>query len=528
MRFCKRGFLVLVALMMVVAGCSQGAKTRPNTNAESKHGGSATTESTIHDSQYGFNFTVPTGWTVTESPEKGDGLLHTLTLTRSAQGMPSVTVSVASTFDAALPKSKILHDDKSNLKLTGQQVLLNHYTLRNSSGKQWDEFALIMQHHGYTYTIAWRGKPGVAVQSRPKVLDSVVRSWSWNKPQASVAANVHFDSIHMVDTQHGWAWKYGRHSAHLWYTADGGRNWQDVTPPLLKQSNWGRDFRGTKEAWLIASHDKKQLVLWHTTDGGQHWSKQDVHSPIGYIDFPGVQFIDGRHGWLNLSQVGMTASPGAIMRTSDGGSHWTTVAATYGNQGTHIKADGQLTFLTPERGWLSAGSGSTIPSRLYQTTDGGSHWEQVKLRQPSGYTSYSTSAPVFVDKNDGYVVETMSTREHGITATTIYWTRDGGQTWEAPQVFHNTDSYWFISRQIGWRVSRSSSGQKLAFTTDGGKTWQLVTDKEIKMVLANHTLDQLQFVNATHGWLIASNRDGVVWLKTTDGSKNWNLVDVKQ
>jgi hypothetical protein len=125
-----------------------------------------------------------------------------------------------------------------------------------------------------------------------------------------------------------------------------------------------------------------------TTDDGVHWRTQHRASHAGY---GAIDAIDSRHAWV----IGRAA----ILRTRDGGRHWTAMAQP-------CPAINSLHFVDPNHGYAVAGN------QLVRTRDGGRHWHQVAA--PS-----QAQSVCFTDRARGWL------GAHG----QIYRTRNGGTSW---------------------------------------------------------------------------------------------------
>ncbi|MCK4546217.1 MAG: hypothetical protein KAW17_02135 [Candidatus Eisenbacteria sp.] len=137
-------------------------------------------------------------------------------------------------------------------------------------------------------------------------------------------------------------------------TSDGARNW------TLRLEGVGHikdlHFVDHNVGWAVGSEG----TVLRTLDGGAHWEQIDVHP---YRDFSGVYFLDRRRGWV----VGHHET---ILYTADGGSTWV-----WQREGSEF-AVRAVVFLDNLRGWAVASSYSGERGLLLRTLDGGEHWTQ--------------------------------------------------------------------------------------------------------------------------------------------------------
>jgi hypothetical protein len=154
----------------------------------------------------------------------------------------------------------------------------------------------------------------------------------------------------------------------------------------------------TVGSWYNTSHFLPS-PLYETTDGGILWKEVIDSVDVGdYLDF-----VNPMDGW----DVG--ATPG-ILRTTDGGQHWTVLAQPDGKQGS--RSLGNITqvvsFSSPESGWALVSSGV-----MYSTNNGGSTWTRIPNvpRLPEQLCMASPTS--------GYVMNTKG----------IYVTSNSGSSW---------------------------------------------------------------------------------------------------
>lgn len=145
----------------------------------------------------------------------------------------------------------------------------------------------------------------------------------------------------------------------------------------------GIEFSSTVTGWAVGG----DRVL-RTSDGGGHWSVAYSHSGARLFQ---VDAYNDRDVWV-LGDTG-------VVRTTDGGRTWHTLPA-------RCPAISSVDFFSPRRGVAVAGK------TLWRTTDGGAHWRQA----PS---PHSLQSVCFADRSHGWA------GAHG----QIYRTADGGAHW---------------------------------------------------------------------------------------------------
>src|ERR1700682_1382852 len=199
--------------------------------------------------------------------------------------------------------------------------------------------------------------------------------------------------IYMVDANVGWQGTSR--------TTDGGKTWQDVSPPgqsgQVKGGNTVCATDGT-HAWVTygtgsVTYQPDHVVVMSTRDGGQSWQQGGVIAVPFATDWRlnfsvELSFFDDQDGWL-LMEYSSTPMLRLLYATSDGGAHWAVVSRVaglgLGNIGLGCSENGMM-FVSLQRGWLtwncSIGYGDQPPQSgpvIAGTNDGGLSWAPVSL-----------------------------------------------------------------------------------------------------------------------------------------------------
>lgn len=152
----------------------------------------------------------------------------------------------------------------------------------------------------------------------------------------------------------------GSDSGGLWYSTDGGINWNqpEQNLPDSTQANAIAFNPRNADVAYAATADG----IYQTIDGGQSW-QQDQRGITGGITFQSIA-VDPRNG----AQVIAGATDGSIYRSTDGGTSWGYMAAV-DNQ---VNA---LLFDPARSGAVVAGVDNGSP--LYVSGDNGADWQHV-------------------------------------------------------------------------------------------------------------------------------------------------------
>ena len=253
------------------------------------------------------------------------------------------------------------------------------------------------------------------------------------------------------------AWASGTHGTYL-RTTDGGRTW---TPAQVPDAS-ALDFRAVvafsaDEAFLMSAGPAEQSRIFHTSDGGQHWQLQFTNTnPKGFFD--SMVFWDSKHGVVLGDPVPDESGKlkFEVLLTDDGHT-WRAVPPA------------QLPPALEGEGAFAASNSciAILPN----------DWWQVDVS--ASRDKPSTDAPRQLDSNLWFAT--------GGRAARVFHSPDGGKTWEVfdTPITHGPESAGIFS--IAFRNSVDGviaggdykqpdrDGPNLAFTHDGGKTWELST-----------------------------------------------------
>jgi photosystem II stability/assembly factor-like uncharacterized protein len=171
--------------------------------------------------------------------------------------------------------------------------------------------------------------------------------------------------------------------------------------------------------------------LLRTTDGGLHWSDVTPPTPPG-PSLPPVDLFpsSAAEAWSVRSLVagGPGASQSAVSHTRDGGRTWHTITLP-------VFAVAQITFADAEHGWMLADLDTADGEQgvdIFRTTDGGTTWAQVaRAADRTGALPVQgrKTGLTFHDATTGWATGAGAV---GVAASGTPWcfrTQDGGATW---------------------------------------------------------------------------------------------------
>ncbi|MGD0610394.1 MAG: YCF48-related protein [Anaerolineales bacterium] len=346
-----------------------------------------------------------------------------------------------------------------------------------------------------------------------------------------------------ADQEHGWL----ALGANILMTADGGKTWQlqATTDSRVEHIR----FESAQAGWILTDNGFQV-----TQDGGSNWQKSDfqpteTHATMpapattvlapdqlesfafcpSEVPFAGVfTSIDTQTGWAFCTSRPDTHFDNIqLFQTRDGGQHWQLLTdhAPYGRYGAS-----NLFFLDSQHGWLAVNNEGD--SGLFATTDGGRTWQPVVLDQNAIGAPENARSVDFLSPQVGFVVLSNSAFNQG--RDVLLGTRDGGGSWQevfdapAPAPWPDGPFQIFADGHgIGFEQVGGAAGLVDAplVTTDWGKSWTL-SGSLIRVPGCGNVYEEitsLSFPDPEHGWasLSCGSDPSTTILETTNGGQTW-------
>jgi len=323
--------------------------------------------------------------------------------------------------------------------------------------------------------------------------------------------------LHMFSDLRGWAITPGG----VLRTSDGTKTWQPLLVPLVNLSSGANSlFLDADTAYVLSTQPDGSGLLSITRDAGKTWQQRPA------------PFADGR-----MTAVGETVY---VLQTlgAGAGSRPVAIQVIYNNGEsffqpfTHTpgepEAEGSLpmsgdktgmSFITPERGWISGSRPVDNEIYLFRTDDSGVTWRAQAILPPPDLGGFMAASqpPVFFasDPLNGVLPVDFYTQNSSEVQRAFYLTQDAGETWTpAAPLFPAVSAFAFINAQTGWLVSAN----QLIFTADGGLSWSRLPVS----FPPNETVITMNFISATTGWLVTQSENSVTNLyQTSDGGYSW-------
>ncbi len=294
-------------------------------------------------------------------------------------------------------------------------------------------------------------------------------SGTWTELNPKVP-RVDYVGIHFVNKDTGWA--VGAQGAII-YSTDGGEEWIASNSPI---ANTLLNVQSFNSQIIIAGGFNRTII--RSTDSGLSWQ---------LIQTGGVGNL-----WeteiINDSTAFICGTNSTLLKTTNYGVSWQPI-----NTGINLNY-WAIDFIDQQTGFIACDSG-----KILKTIDGGNTWNLIN----TGFNKHL------------YRIEALNEMHIVAGGQVILYTSDGGNSWT--NTFNGpVDAMAFINENIGFASAYASTGY-MKKTTNGGKTWQVISAPDIGAYC-------LTFINDSIGYNAGLN---LVIKKTTDGGNKWKQKIIK-
>ena len=218
--------------------------------------------------------------------------------------------------------------------------------------------------------------------------------------------------------------------------------------------------------------------VMRTVDGGRSW--KSLATVAGSI-FSRIHFLDGMNGFI--------AADARLLRTTDGGAHWSVAV----DDGGIVGARCGVAFISPSVGFFAG-------RRIYRTDDGGASFHAV--------SDVGGEAITFVGQSAGYFI---AQRVGGDPKLMIFRSGDGGRSWS--RIFEKASDE--LAFGIDFSTERRgiyTSTAGVFRTVDGGETWVKVEE-----IATGGDRAEVTFAGSSVGYVHTLSG---IW-RTDDGGERW-------
>lgn len=314
-----------------------------------------------------------------------------------------------------------------------------------------------------------------------------------------------------ADSQHGFAWGLGNYnSPRTFMTKDGGTTWEQFSS-LDNQAVKQVQFLNATTGYLSVIYANPGNVdpsILKTTDGGLHWSR--VGTQVYYTDMT-FNFLDEQTGYITTA--------GGVRKTTNGGLSYSIVFPTTNTNFV------DLHFLNNNVGYGISSSNFFVGGNgrfITKTIDGGQHWEMLD-------TLVSWAPNIVFSKEAQDLVEVNPlTKFLSTNAGDVYVSRDGGSSWRCDLTL-TRDTLQYSAKK-GLLLKNDSLlyilDRRFYVTGDGGLNWisrdlnlpDTVTRVPFNMFGALSTPDTIFFT----GTLNSNGK--FVMLITQNRARTWQVI----
>ena len=260
---------------------------------------------------------------------------------------------------------------------------------------------------------------------------------------------------------------YASTSDGLLKTEDGGITWQKI---FYKEGVIFSKIKVLDDNHIIAVSSSQQKDIggiYFSRDKGKTWSVSPILDPVFQYAMHNGYFIDTMR-WI-------AAYKDSLLITANSGQTYqpfntpTDSLSYFSEDIAHVEGN---TFILLRK----SNSTSSVPSRIYKTTNGGNTWQLVQKFETNGLTD--AHRIYFKNSKVGFIVNRESGFSFELGNDQVLRTIDGGNTWQALKVkipdipetryyFNGFD--YFDENNFALTIGRNPSYCYL--TKDGGKTW---------------------------------------------------------
>jgi hypothetical protein len=370
--------------------------------------------------------------------------------------------------------------------------------------------------------VAGRGIPSILLLGVAAALagcgtgqsSATAQSSSRSATAARLAAQV--KEARLVTPAVGWVLT----SPALLLTHDGGRTWNDITPPGVPAWNLTSvEFLDARHGWaafIEGSAGGQSVGVATTTDGGATWSAtQVVHASTATSRTTHLSVADASDGWLAVQhESGSALAVGTLYRTDDGGRTWRSATP---------PAGGDVSAEHTTDGVVVDDRASGLPA--WQTTDGGGTWAKIALTGPAGFADASGFAAPPTWTADGGVMPVTFTSE-GRSVVQFVTGAPGGDWRPRATIATGLGGGAMQPTSIladGTWIVLPASGGPLDKLTNGGASVSTTTPHGL--ALHGGAVDDVSFADEDHGWaVVVGTTSGARLYATADGGSAWRRL----
>lgn len=301
----------------------------------------------------------------------------------------------------------------------------------------------------------------------------------WIKQSVNTTAS--FRGLSVVSEKIVWASGTG---GTVIKTIDGGKTWKVITVPGAEKLDF-RDIEAfdADTAYVLSIGNGESSRIYKTIDGGATWKLQ-------FTNKNEKAFFDAIACWSRTFCLAMSDPVNGrflILSTVDGGSIWKVDSK---HSGVPESIEGEAAFaasgtciiaIAPSPGFLIATGGNAARVlRGTRRTDGGISWRAYETPITHGTSGSGIFSIAMSDAKNGVIVGGNYEKPDG-AKDNLAFTTDGGATWQVGTGLTGYRSgVAYIDKQT--LVAVGTNGTDMS--GDGGETWKKSGDENLNAVAA--------------------------------------------
>jgi photosystem II stability/assembly factor-like uncharacterized protein len=261
-------------------------------------------------------------------------------------------------------------------------------------------------------------------------------------------------------------------------TIDGGKTWSVFKVPGAEELDF-RDIEGfgAKTAYVLSIGNGEASRIYKTSDGGETWELQFKNS-IENAFFDSIAFWDEKNGFAQSDPVD---GKYVFFRTMDGKT-WNRVSAgesPAASEGEAAFAASGTCIVTQGKYGLFLITGGTDARVLY-SPDRGKSWRSSETPMIKG--GAGTGIFGFAAKGKRVIIVGGDYTKPEKSEGNVAFSNDGGKTWEMPAdvSFGYRSGAAFVTKNTA--VAVGTSGSDISF--DGGSSWKKIDSENYNVVAA--------------------------------------------
>ncbi len=262
-----------------------------------------------------------------------------------------------------------------------------------------------------------------------------------------------------------------------------------------------------KKKFLLLS-----ILFFCALTGSSQFTKQTnpLHPNECYLRQ--IKFVSAQEGWIDDKNAGR------MLHTLNGGNTWTVVTPFLAELTDSEDVATNMSWINSTHGWILKNyyvepSLESKGAVVYRTTNGGTSWTKTEL---PAVTVNSSNAPYAI-KNSTALFPGLKIKKENASRPFHSQKVSGGIIGDYGAQLQ------FANSNVGWASVLNASAFNLLKTTDGGTTWNRLTDASIPIGI-------FHFIDANNGWIIGNNTlennqlNLTKIYRTTNGGQTWTLI----